>query len=58
LKFGTEVCGVVRPRTVLERIAQGMQDTQVEARGDARTPAALLGLMGPLWIAGMKYGQA
>lgn len=55
LQFGTEVCGVVRPRVVLERIAEAMHETVAEAKGDARIPASLLALMGPVWEVGMKY---
>lgn len=58
LRFGTEVCGVVRPRPVLERIAQAMQETLQEAKGDARVPASLLNLMVPVWETGMEYGKA
>lgn len=55
LQFGTEVCGVVRPRAVLERIADAMHETLAEAKGDARIPASLLALMQPVWAAGEKY---
>ncbi|MFG6441035.1 type II toxin-antitoxin system HipA family toxin [Roseateles sp. LKC17W] len=57
LQFGTEVCGVVRPRVTLERIAEAMHETLAEANGDARVPASLLGLMGPVWEVGMKYAS-
>ena len=54
LRFGTEVCGVVRPRTVLERIAEAMQQTLAEANGDARIPASLLSRMGVVWRDGLQ----
>jgi serine/threonine-protein kinase HipA len=57
VRFGTEVCGVVRPRPVLERIAQAMQETIQEAKGDARIPGSLHDLMVPVWEAGMEYGK-
>jgi serine/threonine-protein kinase HipA len=57
VRFGTEVCGVVRPRPVLERIAQAMRETLMDAKGDTRIPANLLGLMGPVWEAGMQYAR-
>ncbi|HEY0956504.1 MAG TPA: type II toxin-antitoxin system HipA family toxin [Roseateles sp.] len=57
LQFGTEVCGVVRPRVVLERIAEAMHETLAEANGDVRVPASLLALMRPVWEVGMKYAS-
>jgi len=58
IRFGTDVCGVVRPRPVLERIAQAMRETLQAAKNDARIPAALLQLMAPVWENGMEYGKA
>ncbi|MBI3350111.1 MAG: type II toxin-antitoxin system HipA family toxin [Burkholderiales bacterium] len=55
LQFGTEVCGVVRPRVVLERIAVAMHETLADAKGDERIPASLLALMEPVWEVGTKY---
>lgn len=55
VRFGTEVCGVVRPRRVLERIAEAMQQTLAAARGDSRVPAGLLARMAPVWETGMQY---
>lgn len=55
LQFGTEVCGVVRPRVVLERIADAMHETLAEAQGDERIPASLLALMQPVWEVGTRY---
>lgn len=57
LRFGTEVCGVVRPAPVLERIAQAMQETLDDAKGDSRIPADLLARMEPIWQSGMAYAQ-
>jgi serine/threonine-protein kinase HipA len=58
VRFGTEVCGVVRPRPVLERIAQAMRDTLANAKGDDRIPTDLLKIMGPVWEKGMQYESA
>lgn len=55
LRFGTEVCGVVRPRAVLERLAEGMHETLAEAQSDERIPRGLLALMQPVWEVGMTY---
>jgi len=55
MQFGTEVCGVVRPGPVLQRIAQAMQETLDDAKGDARIPPDLLALMEPVWQDGMAY---
>ncbi|CAM4154162.1 type II toxin-antitoxin system HipA family toxin [Roseateles saccharophilus] len=58
LRFGTEVCGVVRPRPVLERIAEAMDATLAGAQSDDRIPASLLALMKPVWQLGMEYAKA
>lgn len=55
IRFGTEVCRVVRPGPVLQRIATAMQETLVEAKGDSRIPAALLANMTSFWEVGMAY---
>lgn len=55
LRFGTEVCGVVRPGPILQRIANAMQETLAEASGDERIPKDLLALMEPIWQDGMAY---
>jgi serine/threonine-protein kinase HipA len=55
MRFGTEVCGVVRPGPVVERIAQAMLETLEGARGDARIPRELLAHMEPVWQQGMAY---
>lgn len=55
LRFGTEVCGVVRPRAVLERIAEGMRQTIAEAQGDDRIPADMLARMAPIWHMGLDH---
>ena len=55
IRFGTEVCGVVRPGPVLQRIAQGMKETLEDARGDTRIPAELLAGMELFWQDGMAY---
>ncbi len=57
VRFGTEVCGVVRPRRVLERIAEAMEQTLAAARGDSRVPAELLARMAPVWETGMQYAM-
>lgn len=58
LQFGSEVCGVVRPRATLERIAEAMRETLADASGDGRMPAPLLAAMRPVWEVGMKYASS
>ncbi|MGM9484779.1 type II toxin-antitoxin system HipA family toxin [Roseateles sp. NT4] len=58
LRFGTEVCGMVRPRPVIERIAEAMQQTLKVAKGDSRIPADLLTTMTAVWETGMQYASA
>lgn len=53
--FGRRVCGVSRPAQVLERIAQAMRQTLLDARQDARVPASLLKTMEAAWQAGLHY---
>jgi serine/threonine-protein kinase HipA len=55
MQFGSKVCGVVRPGPVLQRIAQAMQETLDDAKGDSRIPADLLARMEPIWQVGMAY---
>jgi len=55
---GTEDCGVVWPRPVLERIAQAMREALMDAKGDTQIPANLLGLIEPVWETGMQYESA
>jgi len=55
MQFGTEVCGVVRPGPVLQRIAQAMQETLADAKTDSRIPTDLLAKMAPVWRHGMAY---
>jgi serine/threonine-protein kinase HipA len=58
IRFGTDVCGVVRPRPVLERIAQAMRETLQAARADERIQGALIDLMTPVWEVGTEYARA
>lgn len=53
--FGRRVCGVSQPAQVLERIAQAMRQTLLDARQDARVPASLLQTMEAAWQAGLHY---
>jgi serine/threonine-protein kinase HipA len=55
LRFGEELCDVKRPQAVLERIAQAMHETLVDAKCDSRIPAGLLERMEQLWKIGMQY---
>jgi serine/threonine-protein kinase HipA len=57
LEFGRRICGVARPAQVLGRLADAMQRTLDDARGDARIPAALLQQMAPVWGEGMGYAR-
>lgn len=58
VRFGADVCGVMRPRQVLARIAQGMREALQAAREDERIPGELLDLMTPVWEAGVEYARA
>jgi len=49
LQFGRRVCGVSQPAQVLQAIAQAMQETLQQARGDHRIPAGLLAQMRTAW---------
>ena len=53
--FGRRVCGVSQPAQVLEAIAQAMDQTLEEAKGDTRVSATLLAKMGAAWEAGLEY---
>lgn len=53
--FGRRVCGVSQPARVLEAIAQGMHQTLVDAKGDARVPAPLLAKMQAAWEEGLNF---
>jgi serine/threonine-protein kinase HipA len=53
--FGKRVCGVRQPTQVLNKIAQAMGETLVEARGDDRVPPELLKKMRASWEIGLGY---
>lgn len=55
--FGRRICGVSQPAKVIEAIAQGMQQTLEQARGDTRVPAPLLDDMRAAWEMGMTYAR-
>lgn len=55
--FGRRICGVSQPALALEAIAQAMQQTLEEAKGDARVPSELLARMQAAWDDGMKYAR-
>jgi serine/threonine-protein kinase HipA len=55
VRFGEEVCGVTRPRAVLERLAQAMHETLASAKYDPRIPVPLLERVEPLWKVGLQY---
>lgn len=52
LTFGRDICGVRKPRQVLERIAQGMGEALVAAAGDDRIDARMLKGLRAEWEAG------
>lgn len=58
LLFGSKVCGVRRPETVLTRIAEGMKKTLDFAAGDPRIQKKLLDQMRDIWNDGMTYAAA
>ncbi|MFN9448758.1 MAG: hypothetical protein ACOVOG_04980 [Rubrivivax sp.] len=55
--FGRRICGVSQPARVLERIAQAMQQTLLDARQDARVPASLRQKMEAAWQPGLHYAR-
>lgn len=55
LRFGSAICGVAKPATVLARIADGMDRTLTEAAVDDRIPKELLGTMAQAWRNGMAH---
>lgn len=57
LDFGRRICGVSQPARVLAEIAQAMQETLQQARGDERIPAALLGKMRTAWDEGLALAS-
>jgi serine/threonine-protein kinase HipA len=57
LDFGRRVCGVSQPAHALERIAQAMQKTIDEAKGDPRIPKDMLAQMAQAWESGYGYAQ-
>ena len=55
LAFGRDVCAVLRPAAVVQRIAQGMSETLAAAKGDARLPSDTLSAMAACWELGMAH---
>jgi serine/threonine-protein kinase HipA len=55
--FASEVCGARKPKPVLERIAEAMKNTLIQARQDERIPARLLDQIGPVWLDGCTYAD-
>ena len=55
--FGRRVCGVSQPARVLQAIAQAMQQTLQDARGDERVPPQLLTKMRAVWERGLNYAR-
>lgn len=53
VQFGTQVCGVTRPREVLERIAEALLETLGVYQTDTRIPEGLIALLGAAWAKGM-----
>ncbi|MGB3071632.1 MAG: type II toxin-antitoxin system HipA family toxin [Ottowia sp.] len=57
LDFGRRVCGVAQPAAVIARIADAMQKTLKEAKGDARVTGALWVQMSQAWEKGGAYAS-
>lgn len=57
LDFGRRICGVSQPALVLDTIADAMRATLVEAKGNARVPAALWAQMRDAWEQGMHHAR-
>ena len=53
LQFGTQVCGVTRPREVLERIAEALLETLQAHQTDTRILQGLTAQLGAAWEKGM-----
>ncbi len=55
LRFGSAICGVAKPSTVLARIAEAMDRTLGDAAADDRIPKELLDAMTQAWRSGMAH---
>lgn len=53
VQFGSQVCGVTRPRDVLERIAEALLETLRDYKTDTRIPDGLTAQLGTAWAKGM-----
>lgn len=58
VQFGTQVCGVTRPREVLERIAEALLETLRVYQADTRIPEGLAAQLGIAWEKGMPGTRA
>ncbi len=57
LRFGREVCGVVRPADTIVRIADGLSQTRDAARTDERIPTSTLQQMAQMWEHGQQHAR-
>lgn len=55
LDFGRRVCGVSQPARVVATIAEAMQQTLNDAKGDDRVPPVLRAQMAEAWADGTRY---
>ena len=57
LVFGRNVCAVPEPEKIINRIADAMSDTLVQARFDDRIPQDLLTSMLEVWQKGQAHAH-
>ncbi len=57
LAFGRELCGVRKPQTVLDRIAQAMSEALSAAAADSRIDKGLLQVLRPEWESGQGHAS-
>jgi len=57
MDFGRRLCGVDKPKPILEAIAQGMSDSLRQTKNDERIPAALHSAMRQAWETGLAYAR-
>ena len=58
IQFGVQVCGVTRPREVLQRIAEALLETLQKYRTDTRIPNGLIAQMSTAWERGMPLATS
>lgn len=58
MAFGHRVCGVAKPETIVQNIAQTMSETLQQAKSDERISPTLHAAMSTAWEAGLAHATA